>query len=145
MRSRFAFGLLVLVLFHATQLTAFAACTCSNAFQLQALGTTTLEIPLAWEPVSGAQRYIVERSASCDFSAPAAYTLSNAATGYGDTGRAPDDKHRFWPPGQAPSTIQSGVTYNYRVRAQLGDQSERISNCVAASLVTAPVRGVAGD
>src|SRR5215470_14072089 len=113
-------GLLGVLWSSAIAGTALAACPCPGDFQLRAVGATTLEIPLAWDPVATATQYIIERSPSCDFSAATTYTTSAAVTAYGDTGKLPDDKYRFWyQPATSPSTISAGVTYNYRVRAQL--------------------------
>ncbi len=132
-----AFSSVALLLPHS----ASAACSCPSAFELRSVGSTALQNALAWQPVSGATAYVVERSQSCDFSAPTAYTLSNAINGYGDTGKSPNDKERF----HAPSALATGVTYTYRVKARFADLSEQTSNCIDAQLASGPQRGVAGD
>ncbi len=124
---------------------AFGACSCPSDFELHSLSSTTIQIPLAWQPVAGATQYVLERSTSCDFSGAVAYSLSNAITAYGDTGRPPDYKYRFWTLPWLLPGLTSGVTYTYRMRAQVADQSELISNCVEGQLATEPVRGVTGD
>ncbi|MBI4518065.1 MAG: hypothetical protein HY699_19855 [Deltaproteobacteria bacterium] len=85
-----------------------------------------------------------------DHGGPTSINLSAAATAYGDTGREPDDKCRFFVD-NGPCPLQPGsprlraeVTYNYRVRAQ-HPNGELISDCVSAQLGTAPIRGLAGD
>src|SRR2546422_9132506 len=77
-----------------------AACEssqCPGQFPLRVLDAgagigTTMQIPLAWQPVPSATGYIVQRSASCNFSSPdGQYSVSAATNAFGDTGRQPDD------------------------------------------------------
>jgi len=136
----------------------------SGDFPLDLAGTTTLQIALAWQPVSGAVGYVLERDDDSAFSSPEQYTLSAATTGYGDTGKQPDDRKRFdantciggslagrrcrrdadCPSGTCPG-LEAGQTHYYRVRAPLSGGGELLSDCESAVLADAPVRGVAGD
>lgn len=118
-----------------------ALCTCPDQFPLRLVGSTTLQIAVAWDAVPEAQHYVLERSTTCSFSPAATYVLPNSVTAYGDTGKQPSDRFRF----HDPSGLSAGIDYYYRVRAQAADHSEQVSSCVSARLAAGPVRGVAGD
>jgi F5/8 type C domain len=117
------------------------ACDCPGELALRHVDSTTFEIVLAWQPVPAASAYVLERATGCDFGGASTYTLSPTTHAYGDTGRAPDDKHRFFP----PADLDPSLTYDYRVRARLPDGTELTSSCVSAALASGPVRGAAGD
>jgi hypothetical protein len=67
--------LVLLVLLASLSARPLHACTCGTDFALRLAGTTTVEIAVAWDEVPDATAYVVERSATCDFSASADYTL----------------------------------------------------------------------
>lgn len=117
-----------------------AACT-SGDFELRHVGSTTVQIATAWAPQAGATSYGLQRSLTPDFASAVTYTLSSAINAYGDTGRLPADRSKFF----APSVLSSGATYYYRVVAHFSGSADRFSDCVSAQLASGPQRGTAGD
>lgn len=116
--------------------------TCGTGnFALRHVDSTTIEIALSWAPQAGATQYLVQRSTTPSFSSYTSYTVSNAENAYGDTGKAPTDRLRFY----APSSLLPGTTYYYRVVADMPTGSDPVSDCISAQLATGPQRGRSGD
>lgn len=123
-----------------TETAAIGACGIGE-FELRYVDSTTLQIAIAWEPQPETDRYIVQRSTSATFTSVVSYDVPGAVTAYGDTGKVPTDRNRFF----APSGLQMGTTYYYRVIAQRSPSTDLTSGCVSGALVAEPHRGASGD
>lgn len=74
------------------------ALSCGDDFDLHSVGSTGIQIAIAWEPVPNAVSYTIKRAADCSTSADpgSIYTVSSHTTTFGDTGKPPDARDHFF-------------------------------------------------
>lgn len=75
----------------------FCAGAAHADFNLRYVDHTGIEIAMAWDPVSDATAYLVQRDTASTFNTPnlVSYTIDPSVTGFGDTGWPLDDSRRF--------------------------------------------------